>query len=111
LTHDSGGSWGERVLHSFDGRDGFAPYGNLIFDSSGNLYGTAFQGGNAGAGVAFKLTPNLKGGWRETVLHSFRDHPVAILGAGLILDAKGNLYGTTTGDANTTFGSVFEIQP
>jgi uncharacterized repeat protein (TIGR03803 family) len=93
------------------------PYAGLIFDQAGNLYGTATTGGNLscnshrGCGVVFKLTLTSKGGWKETVLHSFLDHPGSEPGAGLILDASGNLYGTTIGDGPTTFGSVFEIMP
>jgi hypothetical protein len=66
-----------------------------------------------GCGVVFKLAPNSKGGWSESVLHRFLDnrgtgaHPYA----GLIFDATGNLYGTTGGDFKKTHGSVFEITP
>ena len=61
----------------------------------------------------FKLAPNSNGGWKETVLHTFVDHPGASpVGGGLIFDANGNLYGETAGDGNiNTFGSVFEISP
>jgi uncharacterized repeat protein (TIGR03803 family) len=57
------------------------------------------------------LTPNSNGGWTETVLHRFLDHPGAEPRAGVILDAAGNVYGATSGDGSTTFGSVFEITP
>jgi len=113
-----GGKWKETVLHSFaNGRDGATPYSTLIFDSAGNLYGTTTQGGDLarcggfGCGVVFKLLPNSTGGWKETVLHAFADNPGAEPWAGVILDSAGNLYGTTTGDGITTFGSVFEITP
>jgi len=45
------------------------------------------------------------------VLHAFYDRPGAIPNAGVIFDGAGNLYGTTYGDSDTTFGSVFEIMP
>jgi len=95
----------------------------LIFDQAGNLYGTAFKGGNlsacsgGGCGVVFKLTPNSSGGWTETVLHAFAGHPGANPVGGLIFDETGNLFGTTSGSANwggcsgTRCGSVFEITP
>jgi uncharacterized repeat protein (TIGR03803 family) len=91
------------------------PEAGLTLDAGGNLYGTTYVGGDPncyaiGCGVVFKLAPNSKGGWRETVLHSFYDHPGAFPSAGVILDGAGNLYGTTQGH-NTTFGSVFEIAP
>jgi uncharacterized repeat protein (TIGR03803 family) len=117
LTPDSQGSWKEKVLHSFAGVDGGVPFASLVFDKAGNLYGTTVLGGDlrlcggSGCGVVFELTPNSKGGWNEKVLHAFYDHPGAAPYAGVILDAAGNVYGTTNGDNNTTFGSVFEITP
>jgi uncharacterized repeat protein (TIGR03803 family) len=113
----SAGKWEETVLHSFANRDGSFPMGSLIFDLSGNLYGMTTVGGDLslcagnGCGVAFKLMPNSKGGWTETVLHRFLDEPGAFPLYGLILDPAGNLYGTTQGDEATTLGSVFEITP
>ena len=86
----------------------------MIFDQAGNLYGTARFGGNngcySGCGVVFKLMQNPKGGWSETVLRRFFDHPGGDPVAGVILDAAGT-YGTTAGDGTKTFGSVFEITP
>jgi len=117
LTPDSHGSWKEKVLHSFTGGDGYGPFASLAFDKTGNLYGTTLLGGDlrlcggTGCGVVFELTPNSKGGWTETVLHRFLDHPGAEPYVGVILDASGNVYGTTSGDGSTTFGSVFEITP
>jgi uncharacterized repeat protein (TIGR03803 family) len=109
LTPNANGSWREKVLHSFGGRDGYAPIASLTFDHAGNLYGTTFEGGVLGLGVVFKLAPNSNGGWHETVLHAFYDHPGALPYAGVIFDGAGNLYGTDSG--NTTFGSVFEVTP
>jgi hypothetical protein len=121
LVPNADGSWRERVLHSFCSRtncgDGALPDAGLVFDLAGNLYGTTESGGDQGClsgdgcGVVFKLTPNSNGGWKETVLHTFFDHPGANPGASLIFDPAGNLYGTTEGDVSTTFGSVFEIVP
>ncbi len=85
----------ETVLHSFTGfpSDGDLPLGDLIADSSGNLYGTTAGGGASGNGVVFKLSP----GGTETVMHSFTggasDGATPV--AGLIADSSGNLYGTT----------------
>ncbi len=118
LTSNQNGSWTEGVLRTFTGgRDGGIPAANLIFDQTGNLYGTTSYGGNPGlcgglgCGTVFKLTPNSGGRWREEVLHSFFDHPGAIPVAGIIFDAAGILYGTTSGDIRNTHGSVFEITP
>ena len=112
LIPNPDGSWKEKLLHLFTGgKDGGAPYGGLIFDQAGNLYGMTEAGGAGGYGVVFKLTPNSNGGWNQRLLWTFADHPGAYPAAGLIFDAAGNLYGTTQGDGTTTFGSVFEITP
>lgn len=117
LILDTDGSWKEKVLHRFSGgKDGASPWAGLIFDQAGNLYGTTLGGGNLscdlgyGCGVVFKLAPNSNGGWNETVLHAFINHPGAGPMGGLIFDAARNLYGTTAG-AVATEGSVFEITP
>ena len=112
LTPNANGTWTETVLHQFTGgKDGGVPMAGVVFDTTGNLYGTTTEGGAHGYGVVFKLTPNLNGGWHETVLHDFLDHPGAYPWAAPIFDAAGNLYGTTYGDGTTTHGSVFEITP
>jgi uncharacterized repeat protein (TIGR03803 family) len=111
----SSGGWTETVLHTFCSRtncdDGSLPFAGPIFGQAGNLYGTTRSGGSGGFGVVFKLAPTSNGEWNEIVLHNFLNHPGAEPYAGLIFDAAGNLYGTTAGDAVTTFGSVFEITP
>ena len=116
LVPNADGTWKEKVLHQFTGgKDGARLYEGVIFDQAGNLYGTTVIGGNlsacggGGCGVVFKLAPNSNGGWNETVLHTFMDHPGAGPWAEMIFDAAGNLYGTTAGDS--TNGSVFEITP
>jgi uncharacterized repeat protein (TIGR03803 family) len=105
------GGWTYRGVRKFTGKDGATPTATLIFDHSGHLYGTTTAGGAFGNGVVFKLTPNSHGGWTERVLWDFQGHAGAHPAAALLLDDAGNLYGTTTGDGKTTFGSVFEITP
>ena len=96
----------------------------LIFDQSGNLYGTTTDGGSAtcgnfyGCGIVFKLSPNGSGGWTETQLYTFQGaSDGANPGSGLIFDKAGNLYGTTAdgGDAacNSGYGcgTLFELTP
>jgi len=125
LSPNSGG-WAESVLHTFNQTDGAVPEGSLIFDASGNLYGTAYQGGHlsqcsgAGCGVVFELSPNLGGGWTESVLHAFQGGNQGYPGygggnpfAGLTFDTAGNLYGTTAygGRAPGHMGVVFKLVP
>jgi uncharacterized repeat protein (TIGR03803 family) len=111
LSPGSDATWTETILHEFKGTDGDAPYAGVIFDKSGNLYGTTFEGGSGGGGVAYELIPNSSGGWGEVTLHNFDDHPGAIIWSGLVIDSQGNLYGTTYGDSNGTFGSAYKITP
>jgi uncharacterized repeat protein (TIGR03803 family) len=122
LSPNGDGTWSESVIYSFTGgTDGNMPIGGVIFDTSGNLYGTTSGGGASGNGVVFELTPNSDGTWTESVLYSFKagkdgsypDH------GSLIFDAAGNLYGETTGGGkgrcgwtiSYRCGSVFELSP
>jgi uncharacterized repeat protein (TIGR03803 family) len=117
LSPSSGGSWTENLLYSFlGGSDGATPFGGVIFDPAGNLYGTTEGGGSAQLGTVFKLTPSA-GSWTESVLHSFTggSDGAGTLGAmpGLSIDVAGNLYGTTPvgGDLTCKCGIVFELSP
>jgi uncharacterized repeat protein (TIGR03803 family) len=108
--------WKKTILHQFLGlsaADGANPNG-LIFDASGNLYGTTVGGGKYNPGTIFRLTPN-SGRWKETVLYSFTGgNDGAYPSAGLTMDAAGHLYGTTLwgGPAGDTVGGVaFEFIP
>jgi len=165
--------WKEHVLHSFrHGRDGFLPYGGVVLDSTGNVYGSTLQGGSyrcggpgcgtiykvskqpdghwkgtilyrfpkpddgalptgtlaidaagnlygvasgsskdCGCGVVFKFAHNPDDTWTYTVLHRFHGFDGALPVAGVILDAKGNIYGTTTTGGAGGYGVVFQITP
>ncbi len=102
-----------KVLHRFHGaNDGSGPFAGLILDAAGNLYGTTEYGGASGYGTVFKLTPNADGSWTESVLYSFNGgSDAAIPCAGLILDAAGNLYGTTSTGGASNHGTVFQLTP
>ena len=98
----------ETVLHSFTGADGRFPYsyGGLIRDANGNFYGTSLAGGASDQGVVFKL--NAAG--REIILHTFAGgtdggYPYA----GLVMDEKGNLYGTTYMGGASGQGTIFRV--
>src|SRR5271166_4462116 len=106
----------ENVLHNFDsnGTDGAYPYGTLIFDAAGNLYGTTYAGGANGLGILFELVP----GGSEQVLYTFSFNTGAYPYDGLIFDVAGNLYGTTYDfgggavcHSEVGCGSVFELTP
>jgi uncharacterized repeat protein (TIGR03803 family) len=114
LVHSSSGHWAEKVLHTFTGgNDGGYPYAErLIFDRLGNLYGTTNGGGAFQLGTVFRLSPTAAGFWSERVLFSFDGKVAANPWSGLILDRKGNLYGTcANGNGVTTVGAVFQLSP
>jgi uncharacterized repeat protein (TIGR03803 family) len=91
LTPSASG-WTETILYNFgDGLDGGQPYGALIFDQSGNLYGTTSMGGSQGGGTVYQLTPS-NGGWNFNALYSFNAYMGPL--ATLAMDASGRLYGT-----------------
>ncbi len=107
LTYVVGVGWTEKVLYDFEYFDGDAPVGGLIFDSSGNLYGTTAGGGRfCGAVTVFELSPS-GDTWTHKLLHSFGcdADPVATLS----MDGAGNLYGTTVRDGIYNSGIVFKL--
>jgi uncharacterized repeat protein (TIGR03803 family) len=97
----------ETVLHNFAGypSDGGDPVAGLIQDTEGNLYGTAYSGGNHLEGTVFELSETGK----ETVLHSFKYSDGANPSGSLILDAAGNFYGTTQSGGHYGYGTVFKL--
>jgi uncharacterized repeat protein (TIGR03803 family) len=102
----------ETVLHNFClGGDGGYPFGGVILDSAGNVYGTAEAGGPVNGGIVFELKRASNGEWSEVVLHSFSGPDGKGPFDGLVMDATGNLYGTASeGGTHVAFGGVaFEI--
>jgi uncharacterized repeat protein (TIGR03803 family) len=103
------------VLYNFCSQpkcaDGYEPTGSLVMDKKGNLYGTTVFGGTGsacgsnGCGTVFKLTP----AGVETVLHDFAGFPDGEYPSGLVLDKKGNLYGTTQGGGPNGWGAVYGL--
>ncbi|MFZ0773028.1 MAG: choice-of-anchor tandem repeat GloVer-containing protein [Candidatus Sulfotelmatobacter sp.] len=119
LTLGSGG-WTQNVIHIFSGgSDGGFPYGRLTLDQSGNIYGTAEEGGPTNRGIVFEFSPSTGNTWTEKVLHNFTagGNDGWEPSAALIFDSAGNLYSTTdNGGApkcNKTggCGTVFELSP
>ena len=106
---------GEKVLHAFQGgNDGLAPYGALISDASGNLYGTTSEGGGTGCafgkgcGTIFRLAPDRS----ETVLYAFQGgNDGAFPDGSLVVDNVGNYYGETSNGGSSNAGTVFRLSP
>jgi len=98
----------ESVLYQFRGIDGASPLGGVVADASGNVYGTTWLGGLYGFGTVFKIDSN----GTETVLHNFSAASDGANPMGsLVLDAAGNIYGTTSAGGDLYFGTLFMIDP
>lgn len=105
----SGDSWTYSTLANLPGNTGtIGPTGALTMDAAGNLYGTTYN--DVGAGNVFKLTPS-GGSWTYTDLHDFNGHDGANPLGSVVLDAQGNLYGTTSARSNSNYGEVWVITP
>ena len=119
LTPNGDGTWALSLLHSFfkNGTDGLHPYGSLILDAAGNLYGTTALGGSGacagdGCGTVFELTPAGGGNWTETILHSFVGANDGNQPTGNpYIDATGRLYGMTQTGGKSNLGIVYRITP
>jgi len=113
LTRLASGHWKTAIQYSFKGgANGDGPGGGVVMDKAGNLYGTTVGGGTGcGCGVVYKLAPGTKGKWKYTVLHSFSGYDGAQPAAQLVLDRKGNLYGTTITGGAGGYGVAFELTP
>jgi uncharacterized repeat protein (TIGR03803 family) len=101
----------ESIVYSFGANasgDGKFPLAGLVQGSDGMLYGTTFSGGAVAAGTVFKVTPQ----GVESVLYSFAEGNDAVSpSSGLVLDAAGNLYGTTLGGGTHGWGTVYKVTP
>ncbi|MGC9991738.1 MAG: choice-of-anchor tandem repeat GloVer-containing protein [Candidatus Cybelea sp.] len=112
LTPTSSGPWTESFIYSFGGTpDGATPWGGVVADKAGNLYGTTEAGGTNSTGTVYRMQPKVSS-YTESVLYSFQggtdgDGP---LGA-LIIDKKGALYGTTESGGSAGYGTVFKLAP
>lgn len=109
----SGSGWTENTLYDFtDGNDGSTPYGGVIQDAAGNLYGTTTTDGANGGGTVFELSPS-GGGWTFQTIYSFSGSAGQQVGPfdDLVMDSSGNLYGTTYLDGRYGWGNVFKLTP
>ncbi len=127
----SGNGWVYSVIHKFEFSDGFSPQSRMIIDPQGNIYGTAFLGGDTNCpwfqrfavggvggpecGTVFKVS--LSGGvWQESTIYTFHASAQGTGPFGLVLDSAGNLYGATTyGGFDTAqcaqCGNFFKLTP
>src|ERR1700674_614681 len=116
LMPSSGGHWKQTVLYDFPNCDsGCGPFWTPVFDRAGNLYGVGTGGlANCQAytcGVVFKLAPQAGGKWKYSVVHKFTGTDYGGFPNGVIIDDKGNLFGTTQAFGAFGYGVAFEITP
>src|SRR6202021_186177 len=104
LTPAKVGKWTEQILHAF-GTPNSHPLAGLVFDSSGNLYGTTSQGGRFGDGTVFELAPS-NGSYTFKVLLAFTGDAGNTAYASMIWGG-GHLYGTTFLGGSSGNGTVF----
>jgi uncharacterized repeat protein (TIGR03803 family) len=98
------------TLVSFNGTDGASPAAGLVMDAAGNLFGATSGGGTGVGGTVFELA-KIAGGWASTpvVLVSFSSATGYGPVGNLLIDAAGNLFGTTLQGGSSSDGTVFEI--
>jgi len=118
LSPGENGAWTEKILYSFgSSNDGLGPFGGIIFDASGNIYGTTSAGGASNAGSVFELTRDAQGLYQQKVLWIFDVTDGGRPLSSLTLDSAGNVYGTTPtgggGKCNVPeiCGVAFKITP
>jgi uncharacterized repeat protein (TIGR03803 family) len=103
LAPKANGNWKESILHSFDaGNDGALPYGTLVFDGVGNIYGTMVGDNGAGGSGVFELSPGRRD-WTNTRIYAEGAGP------GLLIDKLGNLYGQI--DPSQDEDAIGELSP
>jgi uncharacterized repeat protein (TIGR03803 family) len=117
LAPAAGGGFSYSVLYAFCSQancaDGSGPVAGLTMDAAGDLFGTTKAGGTGSGGTLFRLTPS-GAGYSYSVLYNFCSQPNCsdggAPGAGVVLDAAGGLYGTTSrGGGATRAGTVFKL--
>lgn len=114
LSPNDDGTWSEGIVYNFTGGDdGFGPGSGLVFDSAGNLFSTAPDGGMFSAGTIFELKPTMNGGWKFHVIHQFtggKDGSTGSLGR-VRFDAAGNFYGIAELGGEFGAGTVYRMSP
>ena len=102
------GGWSQTTLDRFTGGldGGYPGYGDLVFDSTGNIYGTVGEFGPGGVGAVYKLTSSGEN-WVESVLAGVGPSPEGAV----LFDQAGNIYSTTSDGGTDNNGTVFELTP
>ena len=103
--------WSPSILYRFSGTDGQYPQGDLTFDQAGNIYGTTVNGGSAGWGLIYSLTPS-NGGWTQNILYQAQGNGDGEYAwSGVVFDQSGNLYGVFAQNGPYGFGALYKLTP
>jgi uncharacterized repeat protein (TIGR03803 family) len=115
LSPNPDGRWKETILYNFPrASDGGAPFGGVVLDRVGNLYGTTSAAGDpvCDCGTVFKLTRRANRTWHYAVLHRFTGKDGYGPASNLVFDKSyKHLYGTTAAGGSGGYGVVYEITP
>lgn len=110
---NNGGSWSQRVIHTFQGTDdGQGPGARLTVDGNGYVYGMAPTGGQYGAGTIYEMKPISERRWKFRVLHAFTGGDDGAGGsAGALVFHGSDLYGAATAGGHYGEGTIYRLSP
>jgi len=113
LSSNGNGGWTPTLIYTFPGAAYYCLTGTPVLDNAGNIYGTLERfnrrGSQSGPGKIYKLSPGKNGKWKPQTLTLFQNGDGANSGEAVVLDAAGNVYGTTLGGGEMNQGTVFEL--
>jgi hypothetical protein len=101
--------WTEKIIYNFATQDGTSPGSVLTLDRQGNIYGSMTNFGANGYGTVFVISPQANGAWNEKILWQFSGPDGRYPYGGVVLDSKGNIYGTTNAGGAYNFGTVYTL--
>ena len=108
------GVWVEKVIYAFTGgKAGQYPYGGVTMNSKGVIFGATYNGGVSDYGAVYRLTQAKNKTWAHLTIYSFLGgtNDGAYPYAGLVLDQKGDIWGTTYQGGTSNGGILFELTP
>jgi uncharacterized repeat protein (TIGR03803 family) len=106
----SGTNWTFNVLYGLPGWGISGSFRDLMFDTSGNLYGTTHCDGDYTAGTVWELVPSA-GAWTYNQLYDFTGNADGLYSFSNLVSSQGELYGTTKQGGKYGYGVVFEVIP
>lgn len=106
-----GSNWEYAHIALIPGGGSSIAAGNLVIDSLGNLYGSTWQGGSAGCGFVFEVSPAAGGSWTLSTIYNFDCTHGGHAGFTMAMDSAGNLYGGANLGGSNDYGVVYQLSP